>query len=160
MSSIEEKIVDYYKKKFDNLNIRHYGKNEQINPLISNVLKKANSKLGHSGNNFPDIQLLLENSHSRHIPVMIEVKGTKGRLEKLTKNGELELITYYKKDSKENVKNLYKDEDMNYSVIQNYAVNGALYYAMAILNEKLYNEVIIIGINGTRLDNDGKVIVV
>lgn len=158
MASIEEKVEDYYKKKFDELNIRHYGKTEKINPLISEALKSANSKSGNSGNNFPDIQLLLENSHSRRIPVMIEAKGTKGRLEKLTKDGELELITYYKKDSKENAKKVYKAGDRDYSVIQNYAVNGALHYGMAILNEKLYNEVIIIGLNGTRLDKDGKVI--
>lgn len=158
MASIEEKVETYYKKRFDDLNIRYYGKTEKINTLISETLKSANSKSGNLGKLFPDIQLLLEDSHSRCIPVMIEAKGTKGRLEKLTKDGELELITYYKKDSKENAKKVYKAGDRDYSVIQNYAVNGALHYGMAILNENLYNEVIIIGLNGTRLDKDGKVI--
>lgn len=37
------------------------------------------------GSNFPDIQLLLQNKPCRDIPVMIEAKGTKGKLEKLTK---------------------------------------------------------------------------
>ncbi len=34
--------------------------------------------------NFPDIQLLLENKNRRDIPVMIEAKGARNKLEKLT----------------------------------------------------------------------------
>lgn len=39
----------------------------------------------------------------------------------------------------------------------NYAVNGALHYGNAILAEGTYKEVIIIGINGTTVDEDGLV---
>ena len=68
MASIEEKVEEHYKKILDSSSIRHYGKTEKMNPVIAEALKKADSKSGGSGNNFPDIQLMLENSTSRRIP--------------------------------------------------------------------------------------------
>ena len=87
MASIEEKVEEQYKGMLDALDVRHYGKTEKINSAISNALKNADSKSGGSGNNFPDIQLMLENSNARRIPVMIEAKGSKNKLEKLDKSG-------------------------------------------------------------------------
>lgn len=84
----------------------------------------------------PDIQLLLQNSTRRDIPVMIEAKGTKNKLEKLSKDGDIELISKGKNP---------------HSVVQQYAVNGALHYGLAILDEGTYSEVIVIGINGWEL---------
>lgn len=139
MASAEEKVEEFYKAQLDELNIRHYGKTEEINSSITKALKEADSKSGGSGNNYPDIQLLLQNSTRRDIPVMIEAKGTKNKLEKLSKDGDIELISKGKNP---------------YSVVQQYAVNGALHYGLAILDEATYNEVIIIGINGWEL-NDG-----
>lgn len=75
MASIEEKVEEHYKKKLDELGIRHYGKTESINRTITDALRSADSKSGGSGNNYPDIQLLLENKTARRIPVMIEAKG-------------------------------------------------------------------------------------
>lgn len=86
MASIEEKVEEQYKHQLDNIGIRHYGKTEKINTAISNALKNADSKSGGSGNNYPDIQLMLENSNARRIPVMIEAKGNKGKLEKVDKS--------------------------------------------------------------------------
>lgn len=139
MASAEEKVEEFYKAQLDELNIRHYGKTEEINSSITKALKEADSKSGGSGNNYPDIQLLLQNSTRRDIPVMIEAKGTKNKLEKLSKDGDIELISKGKNP---------------YSVVQQYAVNGALHYGLAILDEATYSEVIIIGINGWEL-NDG-----
>ena len=93
MASVEEKVEEYYKALLDKLGIRHYGKTEQINPAITDALANANSKSGGKGKNYPDIQLLLDNGNSRTIPVMIEAKGTKNRLEKLG-NGKIELISW------------------------------------------------------------------
>ena len=156
--SIEEKVEEHYKKILDNFNIRHYGKTEEINSTITKSLKDSNSKSGGSGNNFPDIQILFQSNHARYIPVMIEAKGKKNKLEKLTKDGMIEGITYYQAD----VKNkqgviIHKSGDANYSSIVNYAVNGAVHYANAILDGKGYDEVIAIGINGTELNADGSV---
>lgn len=136
MASAEEKVEEFYKAQLDTLNIRHYGKTEEINSSISKALKDADSKSGGSGNNYPDIQLLLQNSTRRDIPVMIEAKGSKNKLEKLDANNAIEL--------KSNGKNTH-------SVVQQYAVNGALHYGLAILDEGTYSEVIIIGINGWEL---------
>lgn len=141
MTSVEEKVEEYYKAQLDELKIRHYGKTEEINSSITKALKEADSKSGGSGNNYPDIQLLLQNNTRRDIPVMIEAKGTKNKLEKLSKDGDIELIS--------NGKNPH-------SVVQQYAVNGALHYGLAILNEGTYSEVIIIGINGWELV-DGRI---
>lgn len=157
--SIEEKVEEHYKKLLDELSIRHYGKTEAINLSISNALKNADSKSGGSGNNFPDIQLIIENKNARRIPVMIEAKGTKNRLEKLDKTGHIVGITYYESDGRigKNGEPIHLKGDPNYSAVQSYAVNGAVHYGEAILNENTYKEVIVIGINGTTLNPDGSV---
>ncbi len=140
MASVEEKVEEYFKAQLDYLKIRHFSKTETINRTIEDALKNADSKSGNSGKNYPDIKILLQNSSRRDIPVMIEAKGSKGKLIKLTKNEDIELIS--------NGKNPY-------SAVMNYAVNGALHYGNAILDEGTYQEVIIIGINGTTVDNNG-----
>ena len=140
MASMEEKVEEYYKAQLDSLKIRHYGKTESVNRTVDDALKNADSKSGNGGNNYPDIKILLQNRTRRDIPVMVEAKGTKGRLEKLTKDGEIEMVS-----SGRNVK----------SAVMNYAVNGALHYGNAILAEGTYKEVIVIGINGTAVDENG-----
>lgn len=136
MPSIEEQVEEYFKKELDKLNVRHYGKTEKINDSITAALSSAESKSGGVGGNYPDIQLLIENNTARRIPVMMEAKGTKNKLEKLNKKGEI--------------------DDSNTSV-KLYAVNGALHYGNAILDEGTYEEVLIIGVNGSSLNADGTV---
>ena len=159
MASIEEKVEEQYKHQLDNIGVRHYGKTEKINTAISNALKNADSKSGGSGNNYPDIQLMLENSNARRIPVMIEAKGNKGKLEKVDKTGAIVGVTYYESDGKigKNGEPAHRKGDANYSAIQQFAVNGAIHYGEAILDDGTYNEVIVIGINGTTLNLDGSV---
>lgn len=136
MASVEEKVEEYFKAQLDELKIRHYGKTEEINSSISKALKEAESKSGGSGVNYPDIQLLLQNKTRRDIPVMVEAKGTKNKLEKLSKEKAIELVSKGKNP---------------HSVVQQYAVNGALHYGHAILDEGTYKETVIVGINGTTL---------
>lgn len=158
MRSVEEKVEEHYKKILDNYQIRHYGKTEEINSTITKALKDSNSKSGGGGNNFPDIQILFENKHARRIPVMIEAKGEKGKLEKLTKEGLIEGVTYYSSDIKNKAGEIkHKAGEANYSSIINFAVNGAIHYANAILDSNGYDEVIAIGLNGTELNQDGSV---
>ena len=137
MASIEEKVEEHYKALLDDLGIRHFGKTEEINSAITKALKDADSKSGGSGANYPDIRLLLQNKTRRDIPVMIEAKGSKNKLEKRTTEGEIELISNGKNPNR---------------AVQQFAVNGALHYGLAVLEEGTYNEVIIIGINGTSLE--------
>lgn len=159
MTSIEEKVEEQYKSLLNSLGIRHFGKTEVINPNITNALKNADSKSGGSGNNYPDIQLFVENATRRGIPVMIEAKGSKGKLEKLAKDGSIVGIAYYESDGKPNKDGVptHLKGEPNYSAIKDFAVNGAVHYGNAILDEGTYSEVIVIGINGTTLNSDGSV---
>lgn len=159
MASIEEKVEEQYKSLLDSLGIRHYGKTEKINPNITNALRNADSKSGGSGNNYPDIQLIVNNAIGRYVPVMIEAKGSKGKLEKLAKDDSIVGITYYESDGKPNKDGVptHLKGEPNYSAIKDFAVNGAIHYGNAILDEGTYSEVIVIGINGTTLNADGSV---
>ena len=91
MPSIEEKVEEHFKSVLDDYGIRHFGKTEEINSSLAKALKEAESKSGGLGMNYPDIKLLLQNKTRRDIPVMIEAKGSKGKMEKLTPKGDIEL---------------------------------------------------------------------
>ena len=137
MASIEEKVEDIYKRKLDDLRVRRWGKTEAINPEIKAALESAESKSGGTGGNFPDIQCYLDNRHGRRIPVMMEAKGSKNKLEKLAKDGSI-------------------SDDVK--AVQAFAVNGALHYGQAILTHiDDCHEVIIIGLNGSDVDAEGNI---
>lgn len=136
--SAEEQVEDKIKKQFGK--VKYYTKTEGINPEIDNALKTAQSKSGGDGSNFPDIKYLLKTKSAKYIPVMIEVKGTKGKLEKLNSDGEVD--------------NTKKDGTINTNNVKGYAVNGAVHYAKAIVDYTVsYKEAIAIGVNGYE---DGK----
>ena len=135
MSSIEEQIEDIAKKQLDDIKVRYFTKTESINSEIDEALRKAPSKNGGDGCNYPDIKLFLQTKTGRKIPVMIEVKGTKGDLIKYNELNEIE--------------NIKKDGTPHYANIKKYAVNGAIHYANAIIDyTESYSEVIAIGMNG------------
>lgn len=160
MSSVEEKVEEHFKGLLKNLNIRYYGKTEELNSSIVKAFKESVSKSGGPGKNYPDIQLILENGNARRIPVMIEAKGSKNKLEKLDKSGQIVGVTKWASDGKIGKDGIptHLKGDANYSTIQSYAVNGAVHYGEAILNEGTYDEVIVIGINGIALDTNGTVL--
>ena len=131
--SIEEQIEDWGKKQLGKT--KYFTKTESINSEIENALKTAPSKSGEAGTNYPDIKLFIETKSLRKIPVMIEVKGTKGSLIKLNSDGEID--------------NKKKDGTPNYTNINKYAINGAIHYANAIIEHtNSYKEVVAIGLNG------------
>lgn len=137
MASMEEKVEDIVKRQLDDLEIKRWIKNEAINSQIKTALKDADSKSGGTGGNYPDIQLYLDDTYGRRIPVMIEVKGQKNKLEKLDKEGNI-------------------SDDIKF--VPGFAVNGAIHYGMAILTyTDDYKEVICIGINGSEKDVDGNI---
>ena len=141
--SIEEKVEEHFKSVLDNIGLRHFAKTEKVNDSIETALKEANSKSGGNGNNYPDIKCLLDNKHGRTVPVMIEAKGSKGKLEKLSKDGEIIGVT------------ANKDGKQNYSAVTGFAVNGALHYGNAVLYGSTYDEVIVVGVNGTTVNSQG-----
>ena len=118
MASIEEQVEDHFKSLLKSLGIRYYTKTDPVNEPIAQALNDADSKSGGSGVNRPDIKLLLQNKHRRDIPVMIEAKGAKGKLEKLDADGNIKLISNGKNQNR---------------AVQQFAVNGALHYGLAIL---------------------------
>lgn len=129
--SIEEQVEDWCKRQ---LKGNYYTKTEPINGEIDNALRKYPSKKGGEGANYPDIRCLIE-QNGHYIPVMIEVKGTQGNLIKTDANGAVE---NYNKKGEPLFKNVAK-----------YAVNGAIHYARAILdNAETCKEVLAVGVNG------------
>ena len=140
--SIEEQVEDIAKNQLRKLGIRYYTKTESINSEIEEALKKAPSKTGGKGSNYPDIKILLQTNNNRIIPVMIEVKGRQNDLEKL-ENGQ--------------VSNRDKTGKPNYTNIQTYAVNGAVHYSNAVLDfADSYCECIAVGITGYKENNEIK----
>lgn len=132
--SIEEQVELWCKNQLQHGHVKFYAKTERINEELEKALSEAPSKSGGEGKNYPDLKCLIEGHQLRRIPVMIEVKGTKGDLVRLT-NG---VVANY--DSK---------GVPQYNYIIRYAVNGAVHYANAILNHsETYDEAIAVGVNG------------
>ncbi|MGL9930719.1 hypothetical protein [Enterococcus faecalis] len=159
--SIEEKVEEYYKKYLDELGITYYGKTqaEMMSKSIAKAFTSAPSKSGGSGNNYPDIMLMLNSEkENRHIPVIIEAKGSKDKLEKIDKDGVIVQVIPWMSDSKVGAKNPHKKGDPNTTAITQFAVNGAYHYAKNILesSSSSYDEVIFIGVNGTDLDKNNR----
>ena len=139
--SIEELIEDNAKRQLTKYGVKTFLKNESMNSQIDEALKKAPSKRGGKGTNFPDIKALITTEKGRVIPVMVEVKGLKGSFI----------------DETGNVMNRKDDGTYNYKNISKYAVNGAVHYAEAIITHtESFDEVIAIGINGYK--DEGNII--
>ena len=137
--SIEELVEDNAKRQLEQYHVKAFGKNQSVNSEIDNALKKAPSKKGGTGSNYPDIKVLISTEKGRTIPVMIEVKGMSGDL----------------MDETCKLDNRKPDGSYNYKYISKYAVNGAVHYAEAIITySESYNDAIAIGINGYKEAGD------
>lgn len=137
MRSIEEEIEYTAKNALNKIGVKPFNKTEPINDEIENALKSYPSKKGGTGGNAPDIKVFIDK-----LPVMIEVKGAKGNLAKINAVGEID--------------NFNRDGTPNYANISQYAVNGAVHYAQAIINlSKSYKSALAIGING--FEQNGKI---
>lgn len=148
--SIEPEVKDWFAQALSQHKTKYCIEQGTLNIEIENALKAAPSKSGGNGYGRPDFQLMVKNPTTlKNIPVMVEAKGTKGKLLKLTKLGEVELETVYPKDSKEGAANPHKAGDTCYTTIQAYAVNGAVFYAQNIIKySNSYDAAIAVGING------------
>jgi len=139
----EETVEDYVKRCFDSYGLKYFSKTESINSEIDYAMREAPSKNGGTGGNQPDIRLFLKTENLKEYPIMIEVKGIKGKFAKFNKNGEVDNGTI--------------NGEVNYANINNFAVNGAVHYAKAIIeHSKSYKEVIAIGVNGFMEANETK----
>ena len=111
---------------------------ESLNSEIDNALQEYASK---GGGNKPDAKLLLQDKSLNFYPVLIEYKGYEDKLEKLDADG--------------NVENRTAKNEPNFKNIKEYAVNGAIHYANALLHHTSYTDIIAIGVTGFK-DNKGK----
>lgn len=126
--------------------LKEYGLDYRIeqaslNDEIDNALEEYASKSGGSGGNRPDAKLLLHDSNMVDWPILIEYKGYRDKLIKLDAVGQIDN------------RNLKKNEP-NYKVIKDYAVNGAIHYANALLHYTGYTDIISIGMTGWK-DKEG-----
>src|SRR5699024_10565901 len=77
-----------------------------------------------------------------YYPILIEYKGQKNRLSKLDDRGQVE--------------NRTKNKKPHFKNINNYAVNGAVHYANALLHHTSYTDIIAVGMTGYR-DDTGEI---
>lgn len=140
VESVESRVSQKVNSWLGSYGLTYFQQHESVNTEIDYALDKSLSKSGGNGGNKPDAKLILQASQSDYYPVMIEYKGYKNRLEKL--DGV-------------RVANTKNDNTPNYTNINNYAVNGAVHYAKAILQYTSYTRVIAIGVTGW-MDKQGQ----
>lgn len=118
------------------------SENETADKVIDESLKNSPSKSGGTGGGRPDYTIIVSDG-DKTIPVLIEYKGSKGKLEKIDKQGLI----------------ILRGDDGNFDyklAIPQYAVNGASYYAMNVVKDTSYQEAIAVGVNGSK-DSSGAI---
>ena len=142
VKSIEPDIRDLANGWLKSYNLVYRLEQASLNDEIEDALTEYYTKNGGSGKNRPDAKLLLRDKNLRDYPIIIEYKGYKDKLVKLVKeSGQVDNGT---------------KTSPKFSNINNYAVNGAVHYANAILHHTGYEDVIAIGMSGYR-DAFGKI---
>ena len=136
VKSIEPNIAD-----LANGWLKSYGLDYKLeqnlinNTEIDKALEDYESKGGGKGGNRPDAKLLLRDGNLTDYPILIEYKGYKNKLVKVDKKGQVE--------------NKASKNEPNYKNIKDYAVNGAVHYANAILHHTTsFTDIIAIGMTG------------
>lgn len=132
--SVEPNIADLANGWLKSYKLDYKLEQESLNFEIDKALEDYYSKNGGSGGNRPDAKLLLYDKNMTSYPVLIEYKGYKDRLVKLDSEGKVE--------------NKTAKNEPNYKNINNFAVNGAVHYANAILHYTNYTDIIAIGMTG------------
>lgn len=128
--TLEEHVNDWVKKKFESLNLINqtdFYTESAIPDYLKEALKGRAKTVNKTNFGKPDFSL----PHIKLAPVIIE-----------SKLGLKKLLS----ESKEGIKSDAKS-------IQNFAVNGALYYATGMIASGKYAEVIAIGIAGDSADS-------
>lgn len=136
--SVEPQIADLANGWLKHYKLRYFIEQDAPNSEIKNALQEYESKQGGTGGNRPDCNLLLQDSRGEWWPILIEYKGYKDKLVKLDTDGQ--------------VANRNAKGQPEYKNISQYAVNGAVHYANALLHYTSYEHVIAIGITGFRDD--------
>jgi len=139
--SVEPQIADLVNGWLKKYKLQYKLEQDELNSQIDNALKNYASKSGGTGGNRVDAKLLLQDDKLRDYPILIEYKGHKNNLVKLNSDGQVENV---------NAKN-----ETHHKNIKEYAVNGAIHYANALLQYTNYTDIIAIGVTG-HTDPKGK----
>ncbi|EGQ8650978.1 HsdM family class I SAM-dependent methyltransferase [Vibrio cholerae] len=134
VQSVEPNIADLANGWLKSYNLPYKLEQESLNDEIDKALDDYHSKSGGKGGNRPDAKLLREDKQLKSFPVLIEYKGYKNKLVKLNKDGQVD--------------NLTAKNEPNFKNIKDYAVNGAIHYANAVLHHTSYTDIIAIGVSG------------
>lgn len=132
--SIEPNIADLANNWLKSYKLDYKLEQEPLSPDIDQALSDYLSKSGGKGGNRPDVKLLLTDKYLKSYPILIEYKGYRNKLVKLDNDGKV---------ANKNAKN-----EFDFKTINEYAVNGAVHYADAVLHYTNYTDVIAIGITG------------
>ena len=139
IQSVEPNVADAINLQLKSYKLDYKLEQEPLNSEIDNALQEYFTKSGGKGGNRPDVKLLLQDGGLNFYPVLIEYKGYEDKLEKLDADG--------------NVENRTAKNEPNFKNIKDYAVNGAVHYANALLHHTSYTDIIAIGVTGYK---DGK----
>lgn len=134
--SVEPQISDLANGWLKQYSLKYYIEQDAPSSEIKNALLEYESKQGGSGGNRPDCNLLLKDSRGEYWPVLIEYKGYKDKLVKLDADGQ--------------VANRNSKGQPEHKNISQYAVNGAVHYANALLHYTAHEHIIAIGMTGYR----------
>lgn len=137
--SIEPNIADLANGWLKKYELPYKLEQESLNSEIDKALNDYHSKSGGKGGNRPDAKILLQDDKLEYFPILIEYKGLKDKLAKLNDDGQVD--------------NLTAKNTPNYKNIKDYAVNGAVHYANALLHHTSYTDIIAIGMTGYRDDS-------
>ena len=134
IQSVEPQVADMVNGWMKNYGLDYRLAQQPLNHEIDTALDEYFSKSGGTGGNRPDAKLLLRGSNGHDYPVLIEYKGYKGKLVKLDGDGRID--------------NRTSKNEPNYKNIKEYAVNGAVHYANALLHYTSYTHILAIGVTG------------
>lgn len=134
IQSVEPQVADMVNGWMKNYGLDYRLEQQPLNHEIDTALDEYFSKSGGTGGNRPDAKLLLRGSNGHDYPVLIEYKGYKGKLVKLDGDGRID--------------NRTSKNEPNYKNIKEYAVNGAVHYANALLHYTSYTHILAIGVTG------------
>lgn len=136
--SVEPNIADLANGWLKSYNLPYKLEQESLNFEIDKALNDYFTKSGGKGGNRPDAKLLLQDKNLDYFPILIEYKGYKDKLVKLNSEGRVD--------------NLTSKNEPNFKNIKDFAVNGAVHYANAVLHHTSYTDIIAIGVTGYKDD--------
>lgn len=134
IQSVEPNIADLANGWLKSYKLPYKLEQESLNSEVDKALEHYSSKGGGKGGNRPDAKLLLQDKQLAYFPILIEYKGYKDKLVKLNSDGQVD--------------NLTAKNEPNFKNIKDYAVNGAVHYANAVLHHTSYTDIIAIGMTG------------